>query len=139
MARTPVVSQRTTDAAHAQIYFASIGKMETLPPKIAVPALGVRWLCERVGFDAVLEALRGDNAAQVPNAVLYEIRFCVSWLSDKLVRMPPKLEELPGCWDNVKTLHVCSFDPDVLDSIVRKLARIRKRADILDGISKTEH
>lgn len=133
----PVVSQRTTDLAHMQIYFDSIGKMDILPPKIAVPALGVRWLCARVGYDAVLEALRGEAASKVPDAVLYEIRFCVSWLSDRIVRMPPPLEGLPAIWDTVKTLHVSSFDPDVLDNIIKKLARIRKRADTLDAMNKT--
>lgn len=138
MARhAPIVSRRTADMAHAQIYFDSIEKMDVLPPKIALPALGVRWLCARVGYDKVLEALRGDRAAMMPDAVLYEIRFCASWLSSNIIRMPPKLEQLPAIWDTVKTLHVSSFDPDVLDAIIKKLARIRKRADTLDAMNKT--
>src|SRR5262249_36106656 len=78
----PVVGQRTIDAAHAKIYLASISKLDSLPPKLSIPSLGIRWLCERVGYDEVLRVLRGPNAAQVPEAVLYEVRFCASWMSD---------------------------------------------------------
>lgn len=132
-----ILSQQEQDRANAQIYLDSMSKLRALPPRKAVPSLGIRWLCARHGYDDIMEALRGPHAGNIPEAVLYEIRFCVSWLSDKLVRMPPNLEALPSVWDDVKALHVGSYDPEVMDRIVKMLARMKKRAEVLDATSKT--
>lgn len=134
-----LVSHQTLDATNASIYMASIDRLHVLPPKLALPSLGIRWLCERHGYEKILKILRGPQGANVPDAVIYEIRYCVSWMADRLVRDPPKLEALPAIWDDIKTLHVGSYDPEVMDRVIRILARIRKRADTLDARSRTEH
>jgi hypothetical protein len=127
-----------SDKQNAEIYLETLDKLHALPSEKSVPSLALRWLCHRYGIEGVMGSLAKGQAEQISRAAFGEVYFCISWMADMMLRHPPPPDKAAEVWDDIKTMHLSTYNPAAVTRLLAILNRhaLRERGKTA---SKTRH